>query len=255
MNKDDFKKIVDNPEMIPGIYNYCDRWCERCAFTSRCSTYAVEEHQFPDKDRDLENNNFWEKLSEIFQVTMEMIEESAEELGIDLNDIDTEEFEASEKRTDKIIADSNLTQLSEQYMKGVTSWFEGAKDVLEAKTEALKNNIRIGIESDEARKITDVQEIISWYQYQIHVKIRRGLHGKNDFLEEDNDYPKDSDGSVKVALIGIDRSIAAWGRMLSLLPEKEDETLDLLVLLERLRRKTEAEFPQARSFVRAGFDE
>ena len=26
---------------ILGIYNYCDRWCETCAFTSRCRVFAV----------------------------------------------------------------------------------------------------------------------------------------------------------------------------------------------------------------------
>lgn len=25
---------------ILGIYNYCDRWCESCAFTSRCGAFA-----------------------------------------------------------------------------------------------------------------------------------------------------------------------------------------------------------------------
>ena len=25
---------------IVGVYNYCDRWCERCAFTSRCRVFA-----------------------------------------------------------------------------------------------------------------------------------------------------------------------------------------------------------------------
>lgn len=29
-------------ERIDFISAYCDRWCERCAFTLRCSTYAVE---------------------------------------------------------------------------------------------------------------------------------------------------------------------------------------------------------------------
>jgi hypothetical protein len=26
---------------IDFISDYCDRWCERCAFTTRCSSYAV----------------------------------------------------------------------------------------------------------------------------------------------------------------------------------------------------------------------
>ena len=25
---------------IVGIFNYCDRWCETCAFTSRCHVFA-----------------------------------------------------------------------------------------------------------------------------------------------------------------------------------------------------------------------
>ncbi len=28
-------------DRIDFISEYCDRWCERCAFTSRCSAYAV----------------------------------------------------------------------------------------------------------------------------------------------------------------------------------------------------------------------
>ena len=38
-------------------------------------------------------------------------------------------------------------------------------------------------------------------------------------------------------------------------PDREGEILDLLVHLERLRRKTEEVFPSARAFVRPGFDE
>src|SRR4029450_3375593 len=28
-----------HPKFIAGIYNYCDRWCERCRFQSRCRLY------------------------------------------------------------------------------------------------------------------------------------------------------------------------------------------------------------------------
>ena len=39
---------------IPGIYNYCDYWCERCAFTQRCGTYLMkieEEAELREKTR------------------------------------------------------------------------------------------------------------------------------------------------------------------------------------------------------------
>ena len=28
---------------IVGVYNYCDRWCERCPLTSRCRVFAEEQ--------------------------------------------------------------------------------------------------------------------------------------------------------------------------------------------------------------------
>jgi hypothetical protein len=74
--------------------------------------------------------------------------------------------------------------------------------------------------------------------------------------EEDlKDIPSDADGSAKIALIGIDRSIAAWAVILKSMPEQEKEILDFLVQLERLRRQAEQTFPKARAFVRPGFDD
>ena len=71
--------------------------------------------------------------------------------------------------------------------------------------------------------------------------------------EELKAMPKDSDGSAKIALIAMDRSISAWAGLRETLGD--DSVLDLLVQLTRLRRETEALFPNARRFVRPGFDE
>lgn len=255
MKKEDLKRIVDRPEMISGIYNYCDRWCERCSFTNRCATYALEQEQFADPEKDMQNEVFWEKLSEMFEITMEMILEDAEDLGIDLDDVDTEEIDAAYEKMEEQTKNHYCSKLSKDYSDGVKDWFNEAKKLLAQKVEAFADNTRIGLEGNETDELNDVIEVISWYQYQIHIKIRRGLHGKFDEYEEDPDYPKDSDGSVKVALIGMDRSTAAWGKMFTLLPEKEDEILELLVILERLRRYTEKDFPDARDFKRVGFDD
>src|SRR5262245_58416083 len=43
MRSKDFLDLAKDPNFISGIYNYCDRWCERCAFTSRCFLYATEK--------------------------------------------------------------------------------------------------------------------------------------------------------------------------------------------------------------------
>ena len=73
--------------------------------------------------------------------------------------------------------------------------------------------------------------------------------------EEMRAFPKDSDGSMEIALIAMDRSIAAWsGLRIALGPDDADGILDLLAKLAAIRRETEKLFPRARAFKRPGFD-
>jgi hypothetical protein len=81
----------------------------------------------------------------------------------------------------------------------------------------------------------------------------RGILGDtSEILEE---FPKDSDGSAKVALIAIDRSMAAWGHMHSYFSSHRDQILSIIKHLDSLRQRVEQVFPEARNFVRPGFDE
>ncbi|HEY0726430.1 MAG TPA: hypothetical protein VGD38_00065, partial [Pyrinomonadaceae bacterium] len=56
-------------------------------------------------------------------------------------------------------------------------------------------------------------------------------------------------------LIGIDRSIAAWRWMQLAKPDRMESIVPLILQLERLRQRVEKAFPEARDFVRPGFDE
>jgi hypothetical protein len=53
----------------------------------------------------------------------------------------------------------------------------------------------------------------------------------------------------------MDRSISAWGKMMKFFPDQKDNILDVINHLDRLRRRTEKKFPDARAFVRPGFDD
>jgi hypothetical protein len=71
-------------EIIPGIHNYCDRWCERCPMTTRCAVFA-EEEQSADQDHDITQQAFWETLAANFKRTRRMIETMAAERGIEFD--------------------------------------------------------------------------------------------------------------------------------------------------------------------------
>lgn len=240
MRRRTLTELANNPDLISGIYNYCDRWCERCPLTSRCLVYATEqEDNDSPESQDMRNELFWRKLSAIFQETRELVVDWAREAGVDLDlNGTTDDDENRCKRKRQLVDNHPLTKIGKKYANTASDWFREFDQVL------------------EFNDLEDAREVIQWYQYQIAVKTMRALSGRREELEDPEiaDFPKDSDGSAKVALIGIDRSMAAWRMMQLSLPERGESIVPLILQLERLRRRLEKSFPQARDFVRPGFD-
>ncbi len=264
MDKEDLKKLADDDNFISGIYNYCDRWCERCSFTACCMNFAMGERHFPDEEsRDIENQAFWESMGSMFSATIDLLKEMAEEQGIDLDAISDEEMatiEEAEERQKVRVAAHALSESSKLYADMVNGWFDASEPVFEKKRDDLIDMVRLNIPGAdpeaEAIALSDTVEVIRWYQYFIHVKLMRSLHSQaeDDWFDQEG-FPRDSDGSAKIALIAMDRSIAAWGALLQAFSQQETEILQILAHLSQLRADAEQEFPQARAFVRAGFDE
>jgi len=260
MDKEKLKKLAEDPRFIPGIYNYCDRWCERCPFTSRCMNYALSEDEFDsDESKDINNQAFWDKLHGVFHATLEMVKESAEEMGIDLNAIDHEELAKQEELVHKKVKEQPYTKAAFTYIEMANKWFDSNTDLLQGKSEELlalaQAEIPDASPDTDVLIIQDYLEIIRWYQHQIYVKLCRAASGMiRGELEEAEYFPQDANGSTKVAILGIERSIAAWGGLLHQFPDQENPILDVLVALKKLLRKVDAAFPDARAFIRPGFD-
>jgi len=264
----DILDLADDPRFIEGIYNYCDRWCERCPFTSRCMLYAMEEEDRDDPAaHDINSEAFWNKLASIFKQTHEMIATMAAERGIDLESLDVESAREDKNRRKARTKSNPLARSAERYVKLVNEWFDHEYPDSEQKRDADPTRGDLPLvdfdAQDRASNIQDAIAVIRWYQFQIAVKIMRGLM-RDDPEEEEEEREEeeaeaarqsDSDGSVKVALIGMERSISAWERLRELLPEKTDSIMPMMLHLEQLRRATELAFPKAQSFVRPGFDE
>ncbi|MCJ7542808.1 MAG: hypothetical protein MUO88_24425 [Desulfobacterales bacterium] len=258
MDKEKLLDLAKDPKYISGIYNYCDRWCERCPFTSRCLNCMLVEEQFGDlREGDEMNAAFWQRFSDMLQDTLAMVKEMAKERGIDLDSIESDnDCNDGDTIEENSLADL-ISHTSKHYAESVDDWFS-SHDYLFYEKEAEFNRIRLAAQNDpvkEAADIKDAIEVIRWYQYQIHVKLNRA--GKSAFEEESTDYrdfPKDSDGSAKVALIGIDRSLSAWNILLLYFPEQKAQILNLAALLENIKNRVEIRFPCARDFVRQGFD-
>jgi hypothetical protein len=257
MDKEELKRMAENPRFIPGIHNYCDRWCEKCPFTSRCKNYALCEEQFGDPEaNDINNKKFWDRLSEIFKLTLEMVKEDAAKMGVDIDAVDLEQVKEEEKRNGEIIENNKCVQAAKTYYEMTDKWFESNNSLFEEKADDIKAKIEMvlpGADPEaEFLELKDAVEVIRWYEHQIYVKLKRAVSGTlRDTIDEDI---SDANGSAKVALLGIDNSIAAWGILRNHLEDQRDRILDILLHLSKLRKETEGTFPGARTFIRPGFD-
>ncbi len=262
MDKDELIRKARDPNMIPGIYNYCDRWCERCPFTARCMNFTMSKTE-PGVDHDLDSAAFWEQFTGTLAATIEMIEEDAREMGIDLNEVDVDDTMAELELTYAEAEENICSRMSMTYISQVDKWFADQMEFDGETGERWKNDEELDRPGDlEDLNIQDTEiavEIIRWYQHFIYPKVMRAvegkLHDRIPSMAADPDFPRDDDGSAKIALIALDRSLAAWGELYRRIPSRKAATMEILVWLEKIRHALEKQFPDARSFVRPGFDE
>ncbi len=255
------KEAAEHPEFISGIYNYCDRWCDRCVFTSRCANYhfSNDAEAYPECDEPASVASL-EHLGGVFETTLTLLWELAEEEGIDLSDFDVEQAAIEAWHSEEEAAGHPCCRLSGEYAEQVDGWFGEAERLFLEKGEELQLSERLHLPDldplGEAVELRTAVEILRWYQHFIHVKLSWAVQSAQEERASGlPDIPNDSDGSAKIALIAMDRSVDAWVELRRQLPGEADRILDFLAILDRLGRLTEDAFPRARSFVRPGFDE
>jgi hypothetical protein len=279
MSKDEPFELADDRNFISGIYNYCDRWCEKCPFTSRCRVYATEaaDRDLDDPDvHDINNAKFWHKLESIFREAHEKIAAWAEEAGVDLESIESQTAIAEHEQREQEADEHQLAELARQYAVTVQEWF--AEEFVTE--QHVHDDMMVDADGAPEIDVARAAEVIRWYQFFIAAKVIRALMGQTrtdslplaesagedpfaDTCDDGEDDPEafsevvrdDGNGSAKIALIAIDRSMAAWHAMEMCLPAKSDSIAPIVAELERLRWLLEQEFPDARGFIRPGFDE
>lgn len=225
---------------IDFISAYCDSWCERCAFTQRCSHFAVTS-ALAMCDRDISaaielaigparvpgaapQKTLEERMADRLGDYEEPTKQELDEIGRELDERDG--------RTRR----HPLAESSKDYSVATHRWLDAAPQFGIAGTDALA--------------------VVQWDQFLIHVKIVRALNGRDEYPGgapfERGAVQSDWNGSAKVALISIERSERAWREIAAAL---HDEAATVLAdSLATLRSAMTAEFPRAMEFRRPGFD-
>lgn len=248
---------LSNPNIIAGIHNYCDSWCERCGFTSRCAIYYEIEKSG--------KVALIEQLIESLHKAHELLENELNRLGIPLPTAEKlAEANKKNEQQQQLCNEHHLKQWCDSYCKNTNEWRKREESMFLNHSEELAKKMELGILSnEEALAIVEVVEeclkTVFWYHTIIPAKMTRAISSAISDAEwgddEDDTFPKDSDGSAKVALLSCEKSLLAWVKLYEIFPEHNDSMLPLMSALQKIIREIEQVFPNARAFVRPGFDE
>lgn len=252
---------MSDDNIIPGIHNWCDRWCEKCPFIARCAV-GVKELDILEEAQKGNEPDFWEEIKEQFTNSIKLIDKLSKENGVDLDAVSTEEWEELGNENEEKVQDAKkhpIVQISSEYLKNGMDVLESG--IIESKLNSEIEVFELGLEKEAQESISQVKDavdIIKWYEYFISAKCQRLTMENMDKEFEDAEFPPEGrsyNGTAKITLLSIERSIAAWGLLLKSIPEYQDEILSELVLLQKLQRLIEIEFPEAMKFIRPGFDD
>ena len=245
-------KSTDNPDFIPGIFNYCDRWCERCPFTNRCRLVADELEYYKETGNNpYDPEELVTYISHQFDKALEMLKDAMQKHGIDPNDIEPTEEELAQQQAEKEKAREHpMVLLSMTY-------FDSSGDFMKAHPEWLETIDEEMVE-EPARavpfSVSDALDTINWYHGMVPAKANRVIHNDID-PGFDDPIQNDKNGSAKVLSICLKNSIGAWSHIMEHTPSLEDECITHLAMLQKILKMLDKEAPDYPQFIRPGFDD
>jgi hypothetical protein len=224
-----YLRRLRDPRWIPHVSSYCDARCNRCALSTRCWSFAVQQGLEPDSPEDLEPSE-----SAFEPRTPERPGWAARhQIDVDDSKMTLAEEKAYDARIRRI-EDDPLAKHAASYASNVADLFRITHDVTEA-----------------------MHDVYSW-SMTIAAKTHRAiasLEFNSDEEIEMDPVQNDANGSAKVVLLAIEQSAAAWSTIAQagmLDPGLVRYLADELAFLENELRDR---FPFAMAFVRPGFDE
>jgi hypothetical protein len=259
MKRDDGLGAVGRPEgarFIAGIYNYCDRWCERCRFQSCCRLYRdVQRMELMAEGRldraDLEAL----ESDEEFEAEDEMAPVSARERAEFLEFVQEANVAPTPEEAARIEAAyerrSGL-QSAHPLSREAMAYAETARRLLGVLEPMLRDS------GDPLAR--ESLETIGRFALFIAVKTRRAagalIPPTADDFEDDEFLRSDGNGCAKLVRLVIAESREAW-RLLMQLPSVAADGVPaaMAARLDDLDDHLAAAFPNAMAFVRVGFDE
>ncbi len=240
-------RIDPEAEFITGIFNYCDRWCERCPMTSRCLLYYQESRQ---RNEHLSNGEDPDDL----EVVLHDVEENLKEAMDLCRQLIEDEGVEVEDAQEEIVLPQRVDLSGHPLHMKAHKLAMDCHHFLDPLSAYLHEEESKAADPSQLAHLQDCFEVLSWYHMQIAVKLDRALTGRERQSPVEG-YPNDSDGSAKVAHLGLLSSLDALTRVYEQNKPMHADIMPLLNKIYELIEDVDREFPGHKNFKRPGFDD
>ncbi|MEO6039177.1 MAG: hypothetical protein ABIQ93_12260 [Saprospiraceae bacterium] len=236
--------------LISGVHNYCDRWCERCRFLDRCAVGAIELERWA-KGQDWQPEDFFRELDAMFHLTTLEKPDWLAEMEFSRDDLEAEDPDPQLEALQKAVQERGM-----HYFRGVQEFLKAQKEQLKAHHIDLDAAFAEGRDQQERSELAEALEVIHWYLHFMFVKGCRALGGLEDMHDEHwgGAHQSDANGSAKIAMIAVQRSMGAWEVVRRHWPERQLTIAGFIREINQFRRLLERYFPDWHKFIRPGFD-
>jgi len=241
-------KTPGTPRLIPGVHNYCDRWCERCRFKTRCVVAVMHERidAARAQGQELSTSEVLDELIPPYDgPPRPWLDEIIEAANRPPTEAEQREMERQERELERRLAADTLLLDAREY--GMI-----ADRVSRALTAELTSH------GDPV--VLAALEAIAWHSLSIAAKTYRAVNGElRDLIadyEEDDPVQSDHNGSAKIARLMVAESRECWAALMQVGRATADGVpVKMVERLDRLDRDLAIRFPRAMAFTRPGFDD
>jgi hypothetical protein len=250
--------LAADPRLVPGIYNFCDRRCDRCGFTTRCLSYLDARHAAapqsgarperpgghvdsagpPSASSAADAGTGLPALSRALQI----MRVTAERHGSDFTrpQEDRRSFVLEYVDRDRRAREDRVVAQSRHY--ALTAW-------------PIARALWPIVVARGDERVMEALETIAALCTTLSSKTYRAILGTLDPGFDAGDLQSDANGSAKIARLIIADSRRAW----TVLMETGRATANgvpakLVLVLNDLDAALATRFPRAMAFVRPGFD-
>lgn len=165
-------------KFIPGIYNYCDRWCEKCTKTKRCRLYLKDQDDRKAMiNKGLNPDDFdvsIQMMANNLKETIDLISRHAQKKGIDLH----------------------MSKKDEKYYEDLERKIDHSKDPIYKEAFLL---YKMSVEWIKSVPPLDLDhyknayEIFAWHHSIVPIKLARSISSKLESKYSNNKDERQSD--------------------------------------------------------------